>query len=267
MGEGEERRERDRVEGERGAMASAMGVVLRSHIGIPDFGRLLCDSGKLRMLDGLLQRLHGEGHRVLVYCQMTKMMDILEDYLQFRKFRYHRLDGQTKLADRRDMVHNFQTSNDTFVFLLSTRAGGLGINLTAADTVVFYDSDWNPTMDAQAMDRAHRLGQTRPVFVYRLITENTIEERIMKRAQHKHNVCPLLPLLDLLFHLLDLDLDLTFFFLITRSNRLSFLEELSNKKTLSNPKKSFPSSLMMLKLKPPVRSFFLDLDLFFVIGN
>lgn len=80
------------------------------------------------------------------------------------------------------------TSPDIFIFLLSTRAGGLGINLTAADTVIFYDSDWNPTVDQQAMDRAHRLGQTRQVTVYRLITKNTIEERILKRAQEKAKV-------------------------------------------------------------------------------
>ena len=99
-----------------------------------------------------------------MFCQMTKMMDILEDYFWFRKHMYLRLDGSASIADRRDMVNEFQAEDsDYFLFLLSTRAGGLGINLTAADTVIFYDSDWNPTMDAQAMDRAHRLGQTRQV--------------------------------------------------------------------------------------------------------
>jgi len=86
------------------------------------------------------------------------------------------------------MVEDFQTRQDIFVFLLSTRAGGLGINLTAADTVIFYDSDWNPTMDAQAMDRAHRLGQTRPVTVYRLVTRGTVEEKILNRAKQKHTI-------------------------------------------------------------------------------
>merc|ERR1712188_292645 len=90
--------------------------------------------------------------------------------------------------DRRDMVEDWQTQPDIFCFLLSTRAGGLGINLTAADTVIFYDSDWNPTMDAQAMDRAHRLGQTKQVTVYRLVTTGTIEERILRRAREKHEI-------------------------------------------------------------------------------
>ena len=92
------------------------------------------------------------------------------------------------LEDRRDTVHDFQTRPEIFIFLLSTRAGGLGINLTSADTVIFYDSDWNPTIDSQAMDRAHRLGQTRQVTVYRLITRGTIEERIRKRAMQKEEV-------------------------------------------------------------------------------
>ena len=107
--------------------------------------------------------------------------------MNYRKYSYHRLDGASKLSERRDMVSDFQ-NNGVFAFLLSTRAGGLGINLTAADTVIFYDSDWNPTMDDQAMDRAHRLGQTRPVTVYRLVTVDSIEERILARAKEKHNV-------------------------------------------------------------------------------
>ncbi|KAH3851952.1 hypothetical protein DPMN_094439 [Dreissena polymorpha] len=98
---------------------------------------------------------------------------------------YKRLDGSSKISERRDMVADFQARSDIFVFLLSTRAGGLGINLTAADTVIFYDSDWNPTVDQQAMDRAHRLGQTKQVTVYRLICKGTIEERILQRAKEK----------------------------------------------------------------------------------
>ncbi len=116
------------------------------------------------------------------------MIDILEEYMSRRRFTYFRMDGSTDIADRRDMVNEFQNSNSTFTFLLSTRAGGLGVNLTAADTVIFYDNDWNPTMDAQATDRAHRIGQTKPVTVYRLITKNSVEERILKRAQQKQNV-------------------------------------------------------------------------------
>lgn len=105
-----------------------------------------------------------------------------------RKHRYMRLDGSSKISARRDMVADFQNRADIFVFLLSTRAGGLGINLTAADTVIFYDSDWNPTVDQQAMDRAHRLGQTKQVTVYRLICKGTIEERILQRAREKSEI-------------------------------------------------------------------------------
>lgn len=161
-----------------------------SEISVPGFGNLLRDSGKMQTLDRLLYKLKAEDkdHRVLVYSQMTKMIDLLEDFMIFRGYKYLRLDGQSKLSDRRDMVDDFQNSNEVFVFLLSTRAGGLGINLTAADTVIFYDSDWNPTMDAQAMDRAHRLGQTRKVTVYRLVCNGTVEEKILKRAQQKHMI-------------------------------------------------------------------------------
>lgn len=119
---------------------------------------------------------------------MTKMLDILEDYLCWRKYTYYRMDGSTNLQDRRFMVEDFQKNPNVFAFLLSTRAGGLGVNLTAADTVIFYDNDWNPTIDAQAQDRAHRIGQTKPVSVFRLITQGTVEEKIVKRAKQKQNV-------------------------------------------------------------------------------
>ena len=119
---------------------------------------------------------------------MTRMIDILEEYMAKRRYTYFRMDGSTNIADRRDMVNEFQTNPKIFAFLLSTRAGGLGVNLTGADTVIFYDNDWNPTMDAQATDRAHRIGQTKPVGVYRLTTKDTIEERILKRAKQKQNV-------------------------------------------------------------------------------
>jgi len=116
------------------------------------------------------------------------MIDLLEEYMIYRKHKYMRLDGSSRISDRRDMVAGFQARPDIFVFLLSTRAGGLGINLTAADTVIFYDSDWNPTVDQQAMDRAHRLGQTKQVTVYRLICQGTIEERILQRAREKSEI-------------------------------------------------------------------------------
>ncbi|WVQ96764.1 hypothetical protein IAU59_003871 [Kwoniella sp. CBS 9459] len=155
---------------------------------VPPTKRLIVDSAKLARLDDLLRELKDGGHRVLLYFQMTKMMDLVEEYLIFRQYKYLRLDGSSAIGDRRDMVTSWQTNPDIFVFCLSTRAGGLGINLTAADTVVFYDHDWNPSSDAQAMDRAHRVGQTKQVTVYRLIARGTIEERILKMARAKKDV-------------------------------------------------------------------------------
>ncbi|KAF2226673.1 SNF2 family DNA-dependent ATPase domain-containing protein [Elsinoe ampelina] len=159
-----------------------------TNIQVPSMLRFVSDCGKLAKLDELLRQLKPEGHRVLLYFQMTRMIDLMEEYLTYRNYKYCRLDGSTKLEDRRDTVAAFQSNPEIFVFLLSTRAGGLGINLTSADTVIFYDSDWNPTIDSQAMDRAHRLGQTKQVTVYRLITRGTIEERIRKRALQKEEV-------------------------------------------------------------------------------
>ncbi|CAG8612573.1 14473_t:CDS:2, partial [Dentiscutata heterogama] len=159
-----------------------------SYMRVPPLKKLVLDSGKLTKLDELLKELKAGGHRVLIYFQMTRMIDLMEEYLAYRQYKYLRLDGSSKIADRRDMVEDWQTRSEIFVFLLSTRAGGLGINLTAADTVIFYDSDWNPTVDQQAMDRAHRLGQTKQVTVYRLITKGTIEERILQRAKQKDEI-------------------------------------------------------------------------------
>lgn len=159
-----------------------------AEIELPSFEKLISDCSKLKKLDELLSKLKKNDHRVLIFCQMTRMIDILEEYMAKRRYSYFRMDGSTNIADRRDMVNEFQTNRKIFAFLLSTRAGGLGVNLTGADTVIFYDNDWNPTMDAQATDRAHRIGQTRPVSVYRLITKDTIEERILKRAKQKQNV-------------------------------------------------------------------------------
>jgi DNA helicase INO80 len=150
--------------------------------------KLLHDSAKLKSLDELLRNLSAEGHRVLIFCQMTRMLDILEDYLYLRKHSYLRMDGSTPIGERRDLIDEFQKNSSVFVFILSTRAGGLGVNLTAADTVIFYDIDWNPTMDAQATDRVHRIGQTKAVTVYRLITSRTVEERILRRAKQKQTV-------------------------------------------------------------------------------
>lgn len=117
---------------------------------------------------------------------MTMILDILEDYCIYREYPYCRIDGSTDMSSRDSQIQEFMTEGcDKFVFLLSTRAGGLGINLTAADTVIIYDSDWNPQMDLQAMDRAHRIGQKNLVNVYRMITENTIEQKIIERQTVK----------------------------------------------------------------------------------
>ena len=161
---------------------------VQSMVNVPDLSELILKSGKMILLDGLLRKLKEEGHRVLLYFQMTKMITIMEEYLTFKGYNYLRLDGSCKISERRDMVNEFQSNPSVFIFLLSTRAGGLGINLTAADTVIFYDSDWNPTVDQQAMDRAHRLGQTKQVTVYRLITRGTVEERILIRAKQKGEI-------------------------------------------------------------------------------
>lgn len=163
-------------------------LVGTSSIQMPEAGRLIADSGKMQILDPLLKKLKAEGHKVLIYSQFTKVLDILEDYCGKTLLKHVRLDGQSALADRRDIVAEWQSNEELFVFLLSTRAGGVGLNLTAADTVIFFDSDWNPTQDLQAMDRAHRLGQERPVTVYRLISPGTIEERMLIRAQQKSRI-------------------------------------------------------------------------------
>ncbi len=137
------------------------------------------------VLDKLLDRVKGN-HQVLIFSQFTSVLDVLEDYLAYKNFTYCRIDGSTFIEDRESQIEDFTRPNsDKFVFLLSTRAGGLGINLMTADTVVLFDSDWNPQMDLQAMDRAHRIGQKNPVNVYRLISENTIEEKIIERQAVK----------------------------------------------------------------------------------
>lgn len=164
-----------------------------AHVGtapiqMPEAGRLIADCGKMMVLDPLLRKLKEDGHKCLIYSQFTRVLDILEDYCGKTSFKFVRLDGQSALADRRDIVAEWQANEELFIFLLSTRAGGVGLNLTAADTVIFFDSDWNPTQDLQAMDRAHRLGQERPVTVYRLISRGTIEERMLIRAQQKNKI-------------------------------------------------------------------------------
>ncbi|CAG9783181.1 unnamed protein product [Diatraea saccharalis] len=152
----------------------------------PDLYRV---SGKFELLDRILPKLKQTGHRVLVFCQMTQCMTIMEDYLSWRGFQYLRLDGMTKAEDRGELLKKFNDANsDYFMFLLSTRAGGLGLNLQSADTVIIFDSDWNPHQDLQAQDRAHRIGQRNEVRVLRLMTVNSVEERILAAARYKLNM-------------------------------------------------------------------------------
>nr|XP_026485098.1 ATP-dependent helicase brm isoform X2 [Vanessa tameamea] len=146
-------------------------------------------SGKFELLDRILPKLKRTGHRVLVFCQMTQCMTIIEDYLSWRAFQYLRLDGMTKAEDRGELLKKFNdVGSDYFIFLLSTRAGGLGLNLQSADTVIIFDSDWNPHQDLQAQDRAHRIGQRNEVRVLRLMTVNSVEERILAAARYKLNM-------------------------------------------------------------------------------
>ncbi|XP_017784542.1 PREDICTED: ATP-dependent helicase brm isoform X2 [Nicrophorus vespilloides] len=146
-------------------------------------------SGKFELLDRILPKLKATNHRVLLFCQMTQLMTIMEDYLSWRGFGYLRLDGTTKAEDRGDLLKKFNSRHsEYFLFLLSTRAGGLGLNLQTADTVIIFDSDWNPHQDLQAQDRAHRIGQQNEVRVLRLMTVNSVEERILAAARYKLNM-------------------------------------------------------------------------------
>ena len=142
--------------------------------------------GKTVLLHRLLVKLKSRDHRVLIFSQMTRMLDILEDYMLSQGFKYCRIDGDTSYGAREDRITEFnREGTETFVFLLSTRAGGLGINLQTADTVILYDSDWNPQADLQAQDRAHRIGQKKPVQVFRFITDDTVEVKVLERGQQK----------------------------------------------------------------------------------
>merc|ERR1711997_620713 len=146
-------------------------------------------AGKFELMDRILPKLHKSGHRVLMFCQMTQCMTIIEDYFNFKGYRFHRLDGMTKADERADMLKVFNSKDsEYFIFLLSTRAGGLGLNLQTADTVIIFDSDWNPHQDLQAQDRAHRIGQQNEVRVLRLMTVNSVEERILAAAKYKLNM-------------------------------------------------------------------------------
>ncbi|CAI5448367.1 unnamed protein product [Caenorhabditis angaria] len=146
-------------------------------------------AGKLELLDRILPKLKATGHRILMFFQMTTMMTIVEDFLNHRSYKYLRLDGSTKPDERGQLLDMYNApDSDYFLFMLSTRAGGLGLNLQTADTVIIFDSDWNPHQDMQAQDRAHRIGQKKEVRVLRLITANSVEEKILAAARYKLNV-------------------------------------------------------------------------------
>ncbi|XP_069466381.1 chromodomain-helicase-DNA-binding protein 5 isoform X3 [Ambystoma mexicanum] len=151
-----------------------------------DGSSLVKSSGKLMLLQKMLKKLKDEGHRVLIFSQMTKMLDLLEDFLEYEGYKYERIDGGITGGLRQEAIDRFNAPGaQQFCFLLSTRAGGLGINLATADTVVIYDSDWNPHNDIQAFSRAHRIGQNRKVMIYRFVTRASVEERITQVAKRK----------------------------------------------------------------------------------
>ncbi|KAF9433931.1 hypothetical protein BGZ76_008803 [Entomortierella beljakovae] len=150
---------------------------------------LLNSSGKMLVLNRLLDALFSRGHKVLIFSQFTTMLDIIQDWAEIYKgWVCCRIDGAVPQDERRSQIADFNRNKDLKLFLLSTRAGGLGINLTSADTVIIFDSDWNPQMDLQAQDRVHRIGQTKPVVIYRLVTANTIEGKIIERAGSKRKL-------------------------------------------------------------------------------
>jgi len=167
------------------------------HVGTAFPALLIRASGKFNLLDRMLTRLFKAKHQVLIFSQMTEVLSIIEDYLVYRNWKYCRIDGSTKIDDRQRQMDLFNAekfnnggarNNDDdrlFVFLLSTRAGGLGINLASADTCIIFDSDWNPHQDSQAMDRCHRIGQTLPVAVYRLLTAGSVDMTMMEKAVSK----------------------------------------------------------------------------------
>ncbi|XP_071498159.1 SWI/SNF-related matrix-associated actin-dependent regulator of chromatin subfamily A containing DEAD/H box 1-like [Diadema antillarum] len=145
----------------------------------------ILDSGKFRYLDKLLPELKQKGTRVLLFSQFVIVLDIVEDYLKMRGHKFLRMDGQTQVSERAPLIDKFNSDDSVFIFMLSTRAGGVGINLTSASYVILHDIDFNPYNDKQAEDRCHRVGQTRDVTVTRLVSKNTIEEGMLSCANYK----------------------------------------------------------------------------------
>ena len=156
--------------------------------------KLWLSCGKMQLLDKMLPKLRAEGHKVLIFSQMVRCLDIIEDFLHHRQYPVERLDGNVGGDDRQAAIDRFSSKEadaaDSFIFLLSTRAGGVGINLTAADTCIIFDSDWNPQNDLQAQARCHRIGQEKKVSVFRLVTKNCYEEAMFKRSMEKVRESP-----------------------------------------------------------------------------
>ncbi len=145
----------------------------------------ILDSAKFTILDSLLAEKKESGDRCLIFSQFVIMLDIVEEFLKIKKYQYFRLDGTTAVSERQDMIDAYNHDSDVFIFLLSTKAGGVGINLTAANVVIMHDIDYNPFNDKQAEDRCHRVGQTREVHVYKLIAKNTIDCTMLKIQERK----------------------------------------------------------------------------------
>ncbi|ANB15712.1 Irc5p [Sugiyamaella lignohabitans] len=150
--------------------------------------KIITVSGKMMLLDKLATKLLEKQHKILIFSQFTKMLDLLEDWAYLKNWKYCRIDGSTDQKFRQEQMDVFNSDSSYKLFLLSTRSGGLGINLTSADTVIIFDSDWNPQQDLQAMDRVHRIGQTKPVVIYRLATSNTVEQKLLERAGAKRKL-------------------------------------------------------------------------------
>lgn len=178
----------DDVSSLQGAADPLHQAAVAHHLSFPDASLLQYDCGKLQKLDELMRQLSEGGHRVLIFTQMTKVLDILEKFLNYHGYRYLRLDGATKVEQRQALTERFNRDVRITAFILSTRSGGLGINLVGADTVIFYDLDWNAAIESQCMDRAHRIGQTRDVHIYRFVSEHTIEENMLRKANQKRRL-------------------------------------------------------------------------------
>jgi len=147
--------------------------------------QICTSSGKFLTLKPKLEELHSKQSRILIFSQFTQVLNILEEFLSCLGYKFLRLDGSTPVLDRQMLIDEFNTSKDIFVFLLSTRAGGIGINLTSANICIFHDIDWNPEMDRQAEARVHRIGQTKPVEILKLLSKESVDEYILKMAESK----------------------------------------------------------------------------------